>query len=291
MARRPRGVRVGLAEVVEHQRAGPDRADRVGDALAGDVGRRAVDRLEHRRVLARRVEVARRAPRRGCPSTAAPRSVRMSPNRFDATITSSVCGWVTMRAASASTWYLRDGHGGDSRGHLVDDLVPQHHRVLQRVRLGGAGQEPARPRHAPARTRSAPRRSMPRRVKSPVCSATSCGVPRCRRPPRPAYSPSEFSRTQTMSMSAGPRSRERRRDAGQQPHRPQVHVLLEPLPDRQDEFPHRDVIGHRGRADGAEVDGVEAPRAGRGRRPASSAPRPGSTRSPTGSAGGGSAKP
>ena len=46
-------VQIAVAEVVEHQRAGPDRADRVGDALAGDVGRRAVDRLEHRRVLAR----------------------------------------------------------------------------------------------------------------------------------------------------------------------------------------------------------------------------------------------
>ena len=39
----------------------------------------------------------------------------MSPNRFDATITSSVCGWVTMRAASASTWYLRTVSAGKSR--------------------------------------------------------------------------------------------------------------------------------------------------------------------------------
>ena len=47
-------VRVVVAEVRQHQRAGPDRADRVGDALAGDVGRRAVDRLEHRRETAAR---------------------------------------------------------------------------------------------------------------------------------------------------------------------------------------------------------------------------------------------
>ena len=46
---------------------------------------------------------------------------------------------------------------------------------------------------------------MPLRVNRPVCSATSYGVPTWTRPPRPEYSPSEFSRTQTMSMSAGPR--------------------------------------------------------------------------------------
>jgi hypothetical protein len=37
------------------------------------------------------------------PDTAAPKSVRMSPKRFDATITSRLAGSVTMRAASAST--------------------------------------------------------------------------------------------------------------------------------------------------------------------------------------------
>src|SRR5262245_58969831 len=49
-----------LAEMLEHHRARPDLADRVGDALAGDVGRRAVHRLEHRRELALRIDVARR---------------------------------------------------------------------------------------------------------------------------------------------------------------------------------------------------------------------------------------
>src|SRR5205814_8714298 len=36
-----------VAEVIQHHGAGPDLADRVGDALAGDVGRAAVHRLEH----------------------------------------------------------------------------------------------------------------------------------------------------------------------------------------------------------------------------------------------------
>ena len=40
------------------------------------------------------------------PEMAAPMSVRMSPNRLDAIITSRLAGCVTMRAASASTWYF-----------------------------------------------------------------------------------------------------------------------------------------------------------------------------------------
>ncbi len=58
--RRPR-PRVGSrteAEVLEQHRHRQDRRGRVGDAAAGDVGRRAVHRLEHRRVGAADVEVA-----------------------------------------------------------------------------------------------------------------------------------------------------------------------------------------------------------------------------------------
>ena len=56
---RRRGRR--LAQVLEHQRPGPDLADRVGDSLPGDVGRRAVHRLEHRGMLAFGVEVGVRS--------------------------------------------------------------------------------------------------------------------------------------------------------------------------------------------------------------------------------------
>ena len=60
-----------------------------------------------------------------------------------------------------------------------------------------------------------------------------------------------------MSMSAGPSPGERACDARQQPHRPQVDVLVEPLPDRQDQLPHRHVVGHARIADRTEVDRVE----------------------------------
>jgi tartrate dehydrogenase/decarboxylase / D-malate dehydrogenase len=52
--------RARLAEMVEHHHAGPEGADRVGDALADDIEGRAMDRLEHRREFALRVEVCGR---------------------------------------------------------------------------------------------------------------------------------------------------------------------------------------------------------------------------------------
>src|SRR5580704_8692916 len=44
--------RHGLTEMVEHHCARPDLADRVGDPAAGNVRRRTMHRLEHRRVVA-----------------------------------------------------------------------------------------------------------------------------------------------------------------------------------------------------------------------------------------------
>src|SRR5207253_9945897 len=53
-----RACRVRVAEVLEHHRARPDLGDRVSDAPAGDVGGGAVYRLEHRRLLPPRGDVA-----------------------------------------------------------------------------------------------------------------------------------------------------------------------------------------------------------------------------------------
>ena len=46
------------AKMVEHHGGTEDGCDRIGDALAGDVGRGAVDRFEHRRERSLRVDVA-----------------------------------------------------------------------------------------------------------------------------------------------------------------------------------------------------------------------------------------
>src|SRR5262245_50978701 len=52
---------LGVAEVVQHERDRADGGGGVGDLLARDVGRRAVDRLEHRRRRTVRVHVAGRS--------------------------------------------------------------------------------------------------------------------------------------------------------------------------------------------------------------------------------------
>src|SRR3990167_9742785 len=47
-----RGGGIGLTQMLQHHRGGPDLANRVGYALPGNVRRRAVYRFEQRRVLA-----------------------------------------------------------------------------------------------------------------------------------------------------------------------------------------------------------------------------------------------
>src|SRR5689334_23974289 len=54
------GGRVLVAQEVEHQRARPDLADRIGDAFAGDIRCRAVHGLEQRRKFALGIHVGRR---------------------------------------------------------------------------------------------------------------------------------------------------------------------------------------------------------------------------------------
>jgi hypothetical protein len=55
----------------------------------------------------------------------------------------------------------------------------------------------------------------------------------------------------------GPPARQRRGNAIEQADRPQVHVLVEGLADRQQQPPQRHVVRHAGIADRAQVDGVE----------------------------------
>ena len=49
---------------------------------------------------------------------------------------------------------------------------------------------------------------------------------------------------------------ERRFEAVEEPHGAQVDVLLEAAADRDQQAPQRDVVGHAGPADGAQIDGV-----------------------------------
>ena len=65
---------------------------------------------------------------------------------------------------------------------------------------------------------------------------------------------SVFSRTTTKSMSFGPLAGQRRLDAGEQLHRPQVDVLVEAEPQLQQQALFEDAGRHVGMADRAEQD-------------------------------------
>ena len=124
-------------------------------------------------------------------------------------------------------------------------------------------------------------RSTPARVIIDTSVATSIGWPWCARPPTPAYSPSEFSRTMTQSRSSARQRLQRRVDAGQDARRPHVGVLVEALADRQPQAPQRDVVGDLRVAGRAEQDRVLAAAARPGRRPASSRRGRGTSRRPS----------
>ena len=99
-------------------------------------------------------------------------------------------------------------------------------------------------------------RSTPLRVKTVSWITTSRSVPSNIRPPTLEYSPSVFSRTTQKSMSPGSRPASGL-DAGHQPDRAQVDVLVELAPERQ-QAPTATCGRARRGADGAEEDRVEA---------------------------------
>ena len=140
--------------------------------------------------------------------------------------------------------------------HRFGHLVPQHHRVLQRVRLGRACQHPPR---APCGDLEAvaddPVDAVPREKAGLLGNLVR----------RPDVKPPPDARVFALGVLADAHHidvaraavGERRRQAGQQSHRPEVHVLVEALPEGQNQLPHRHVIGDTRRADRPEVNGVE----------------------------------
>ena len=91
-ARSTRGGLVGRPRCSSSMRDREDRRRRVGLALPGDVGRGAVDRLEHARRGAASGLMLPLAARPMPPVMAAARSVMMSPKRLSVTITSNRAG-------------------------------------------------------------------------------------------------------------------------------------------------------------------------------------------------------
>ena len=99
--RRPAGMPRRVPEPLDQHAGRFDHGEGIGDALAGDVGRRAVRRLRHGD--ARRSPMHSPGAMPSPPTRPAASSVRMSPNMLVVTTTSKLCGSRTRRIAMVST--------------------------------------------------------------------------------------------------------------------------------------------------------------------------------------------
>src|SRR4030081_824494 len=133
------------------------------------------------------------------PTTAAPRSERMSPKRFDPTTTSNQSGCCTKCAVRMSMWYCEVftlGYSAEialkrssQNGMVIEmplDLVAEVTCFFSRVFASSKANRMMR--------------SHPFFEKIESCVASSCSVPEYMRPPGFEYSPSLFSRPTQKSM-------------------------------------------------------------------------------------------
>jgi hypothetical protein len=132
------------------------------------------------------------------PWIAPARSVRMSPNKLEATTTSSESGLRTMRAASASTSTFSRSTSGNFAP--TSSTTSSQSTIVWRSAFDFVALVSSFRRARACSNAYRTMRSIPARVKTDVSTATSPT-----RPPAPEYSPSTFSRTKSMSTSSGPR--------------------------------------------------------------------------------------
>ena len=179
--------RQGVPQQHGHAENGPAG---IGDALSGDVRRRAVDRFVQARDRCSFRDAEGSIPRE--PTSMEASSVRMSPNMFSVTITSKSAGRDSRCMAAASTSRCSSCRSGNSRANSSLATTAPESRGLQHVGLvdrsdlaaPASGQLRA-PCAAPARFRCACRCRDRRRCRACAASRRS----RCRRsaPARPGY--------------------------------------------------------------------------------------------------------
>ena len=169
---------------------------------------------------------------------------------------SSVCGFSTIRVVIASTSILSQFDVGKSFATLAKisshitmpwrcafDLVTSVRSLRGRVRASSNAKRMIR--------------STPSRVKIRCPSRLLPAARDATRPPLPGvFTLGVFADDDPVQLLLADVA-QRARDAGQHARRTNVGVLVEALADRQPQSPQRDVIGHVGRADRAEVNGVE----------------------------------
>ena len=242
--------------MVEHQRSTPERGDRIGDALAGDVEGGAVDRLEHRGIAPLGVEVGGRAEaeRAGQGAREIAQDVGVQVGRDD-------------HVQALGLQHHARGHGVDQllvgrdarklgRG-LGKHLVPQHHAVALRVGLGHQRQVPPGPAlrqgegeaHDPPAAGPREHRGLDADLLGQAAMHAPAGAGVLALRVLAHHDPVELARRDVA---------QRTRHARQQARRPDVGVLVEALADRQAQAPQRDVVRDVGGADRAEIDRIEA---------------------------------
>ena len=134
------------------------------------------------------------------PVIAAARSLRMSPKRFDPTMTSSRSGAWTIRAARASTCICSLWTSGYSVA--TSAKISSQNGIEWMSPLDFVAEQTREDRVRASSKAYRMIRSTPTRVKTDSCSTNSSGRPALCRPPIAEYSPSEFSRTMTSSSSS-----------------------------------------------------------------------------------------
>ena len=139
---------------------------------------------------------------------------------------------------------------------LGEGLVPQHHAVTLGVRLGDQREPAPRPRarqcegkaHDPGAAGAGEHGELGADLlgQAAMHPAPGAGV----------FALGVLAHDDPVEV-AGPDPTQRAGYAGQQPRRAHVGVLIEPLADRETEAPERDVVRNIGRADRAEINGIE----------------------------------
>ena len=205
------------------------------------------------------------------PCIAAPRSVRMSPKRLEATTTSSCPGAAPCAPRARPRARARSGCPGWRAATVGGDLVPEHVAVARGVGLGRARDERRAARRRGSKACSTTR-SMPARVNTAVSMPTSLGVALVHAAADAGVLALGVLAHEDHVDVARRTAGERARHALEQPHGAHVGPQVEALADRQQQPPERHVVGNVGPPDGAEQDRHRT-RAGARRRPAASSRR------------------
>ena len=249
------GGRTRFSEVLQHHDRGPERADRIGYAATGDIQRGPMDRLEHRRKPALRVQIRSRRNTQ---------AARQRGREVGKDVSMQISRHHDVQRGGSED----HAHGGGIDQHLVGldlgetggDLrkyfVPHYHAVALRVGFGNQGQLPAR-----ALTRQRERKAMDA-FDTRAGKDGNFGGDLLR---QSLVRAAALTRVFALGILAhdhpveiGRRGKfQRRIDARQHARRTHVGVLVEALADIQTQTPEGDVIRYFFGADRAEIDGIK----------------------------------